>query len=116
MSQGVEQFPSLAGGADETQSLVTSTTFEVAAPGWLCVDAPDEEAALQLVDSVPGFHAELAPGVGTRCEVRIDLRGAGDGRLVTALGRIEHWLDEAGVRTAQVRLDGHRYLLEGRAA
>jgi hypothetical protein len=83
---------------------------------WLCIDAPDEAAALVLVQGMAGFHAEIAPGSGVRCEVWVELEHDRDRRLADALRVVESWLVRAKVSVAPVRLDGRSYLLEGQAA
>ena len=100
MSETVEQIP----------------TAEPRKGHWLCVDAPSEDAALALVQGMVGFHAELAPGSGTRCEVWIELDHGRDWRLADALRGVEQWLVKAKVAVAPVRLDGRCYMLEGQAA
>ena len=101
MSETVEQVPADAGARNGP---------------WLCVDAPSEEAALALVDGMVGFHAELAPGGGMRCEVWIELDHGRGRRLAEALRSVEQWLVKANVAVAPVRLDGRCFMLEGQAA
>jgi hypothetical protein len=78
----------------------------------LRVEAPDERAALALVDALRGQHAEIHPGGGeAECEVVVELDGNPERAIVDALNAVDRWLVQLGVRETTVSLDGHSYTL-----
>jgi hypothetical protein len=123
MPKGVDELPSIAQALEDARPLVAAAPPPApVATGWLCIDVPGEQAALELVERLNGFHAELAPAPGSGCEVRIEFEHegehehGGDGRLVEAVRTVEDWLADTGISTAAVRIDGRCYLLESRVA
>lgn len=77
----------------------------------LRVEAPDEGAALALVDSLHGQHAEIAPSSRGGCEIVVDLDGSPERAVVNALNAIDRWLAAAGLAGTRVTLDGRTYML-----
>jgi anti-sigma B factor antagonist len=83
-------------------------------PESLHIDAPSAPLALDLIERLNGFHAELVPVGGERFQVRVDLdgRAGADRLLLDSLDRVEGWLESSGLDLAEVRLDGRSYRLE----
>ena len=77
----------------------------------LRVEAPDEGAALALVDSLHGQHAEIAPSPRGGCEIVVDLDGSPERAVVEMLHAIDGWLVAAGLAGTRVTLDGRTYTL-----
>jgi hypothetical protein len=75
------------------------------------VEAPDEGAAIALVDSLHGQHAEIAPSPRGGCEIVVDLDGSPERAVVEMLHAIDGWLVAAGLAGTRVTLDGRTYTL-----
>jgi hypothetical protein len=77
----------------------------------LRVEAPDEGAAIALVDSLHGQHVEIAPSPRGGCEIVVDLDGSPERAVVEMLHAIDGWLVAAGLAGTRVTLDGRTYTL-----
>ena len=78
----------------------------------LRVLAPDERAALVLVDELRGQHADIGPsGSNGGCEIVVELDGNPERAVVRALNAVDRWLASTGVGETMVSLDGRAYTL-----
>lgn len=77
----------------------------------LRISAPTVEDALQLIDALPGVHAELAP-LETSYAVLVEIRGNASRQLADTLARIDRWLGATGSTTSRIELDGRGYAVE----
>jgi anti-sigma B factor antagonist len=85
-------------------------------PDSLHIEAPTASLALELIECLHGFHAEVLPCGGERFQVRVDLDGrpGADRLLLDSLDRVESWLDSSGQTLAEIHLNGRSYRLERR--
>lgn len=83
-------------------------------PESLHIEASSASLALELIERLDGFHAEIVPCGGERFQVRVDLDGrpGADRLLLDGLDRVERWLDSSGQTLAEIHLNGRSYRLE----
>lgn len=82
----------------------------------LIISSPTAAAAYMLVDLLHEHgKAEASPQIDSTWEVRVELTNAPHGVLPASLATAREWLDQCGLPSAFVSLDGHTYLLRGSA-
>ena len=80
----------------------------------LIISAPSSTAAHALVAILPDHgHAVAAPSTDGTWQVRVELSGAPPGALPRSLAAAREWLDECGLQSASIVVDGHTHLLRG---
>ena len=77
------------------------------------VEAPDLRSAMSLVRrAAEQYRADLVPLQHDTWEIRV----AGVDEFGDVFSLVEEWLDDAGVSTTTVHLDGHVYTMNRRVA
>jgi hypothetical protein len=82
----------------------------------LIISSPTAAAAYMLVDLLHEHcKAEASPHIDSTWEIRVELSNAPRDVLPASLSTAREWLDQCGLRSASVSLNGHTYLLRGSA-
>jgi hypothetical protein len=79
----------------------------------LIISSPAASAALILVDLLSDFGATAAPRDDGHWEITVPLDGPKREVVPQMLAVARAWLDECGLHSAPVTLEGHTHLLQG---
>lgn len=82
----------------------------------LIISSPTAAAAYMLVHLLDEHcKADASPQIDSTWEVRVELTNAPRGVLPASLSAAREWLDQCGLPSASLSLNGHTYLLRGSA-
>lgn len=79
----------------------------------LRIAAPSAAAAFLLVDKLAPFGARAESSTAGKWDIIVPLRGARREAVPTAIAATRDWLDECGLESTSMTIDGHTHLLRG---